>query len=334
MGLAPLGAGGRGVDRRSHQGVLEDDLGLGRGDEPGRLRAFDGAEVLSFGDADPRDQGQIAVGDGGQQQHRTVFRRQVGQPAAEGLGDDGRDRQREVARLIIDPGRVAGQFADRQWIASGEPDQPLPPGTGQRCRRGRRGQGGGGLVVEPGQVQSGQVGGRPRRFGGGPARRQDEDRVGQQPAPDESDGLGGGPVDQVGVVDDEADRALFGGLGDQGQHPGADGEPVDRPAPTQRQRDAEGLGLGFGEPVEVIDERAQQAGESGEREVAFDLAAGDPKQAERGRPPDRVLQQSGLADPRITGDQQGAATTHRGVRQQRVDGALLGPPTYQHVRRV
>ncbi len=184
--------------------------------------------------------------------------------------------------------------------------------------------------VKPGQRPGGQAGLEQRPGLAEPGGGQHEHRVGQQPAAGERQRLGGRPVEQVGVVDDQPERAVLAPPDQQAEHRGPDRQPVRDRAGPQCQRDAEGLRLRRRQPVEVGGGRPEQLGQPTERHVPLGLRAGRPQQRCPGGDRGRVLQQRRLADPGLAGEHEHAAAAEPGAGDDRVDGLPLGVPPDEH----
>ena len=101
--------------------------------------------------------------------------------------------------------------------------------------------------------------------------------IGQQPPGREQHRRAGGPVEQMGVVDQQHDRRLVRVGGEQAQRGRADREPVLRGRRPERQRTGERRGLRRRDAVERAERGAQQLGEPGERDRRLGLDAARPQ---------------------------------------------------------
>jgi hypothetical protein len=326
---APVaGVGGR-VDRRPGQRVRELDPAGPDRHQPGPLGGGQPADVEVERPAGPGHRGQVAVAGGGQQQHPVGVRVEPGGPAGEPGRDPGRHRHRRARGDLAQPLGLGDQRDHRQRVAAGGP-MHLRERGGRDLGAALPGQLAGAGEVEAGQRPGRQAGLGQRPGLAEPGGGQHEHRVGQQPAAGECQRLGRRPVEQVGVVDDQPERAVLAPPDQQAEHRGPDREPVRHGAGPQRQRDAEGLRLRPGQPVEVGHGRPEQLGQPAERHLPLGLGAGRPQQPCPGGDRRGVVQQRRLADPGLAGEHEHAAAAESGTGHDRVDGVPLGVPPDQH----
>ena len=100
----------------------------------------------------------------------------------------------------------------------------------------------------------------------------------------------------------------------------------------ERERAAQGARLDLGDVVEPVEQRRDELGEAGERDVGLGLDAAGPQHAQAGRLADRPAHQRGLADARLAVQQQGAAAARARLLQQPVDPCPLAFASYEHRR--
>jgi hypothetical protein len=160
---------------------------------------------------------------------------------------------------------------------------------------------------------------------GDPAAAQGPDEEGQQVA--------GGPVGPVEVLDDQQQRGQLGQAGQQGQHPVEQLDPLE-PVPGRRGRPGVGGGLGQ-QPAEAGHGRGQGGGHPGlagagaevaegvdeghvrEADVAGLHAAADQHPDPGGLGPGgQLVEQAGLADAGVAGDQPDRRAAALGPLQQ------------------
>jgi hypothetical protein len=136
----------------------------------------------------------------------------------------------------------------------------------------------------------------------------------------------------VGVVDDHGHEHGLGIAGDQAEGRRADGEPVTRVPRRQREGATQRVSLRLGDPVDQVQSRTQQLGESGKRQLALTLAAGRLQYAS-GRPETghSVLQQGGLADSGLADNGQHGGLPQTSPRGQPADPVDLWTPPHEHL---
>jgi len=327
-GAAVARIGGR-VDRGPGQRVGELDPAGPDRHQPGPLGRGQAADVEAEGRAGPGHHGKVAVAGRGDQQHPVRVRVEPGGAAGEPGRDPGRHRHRHARGDLAQPVRLGDQRDHRQRVAAGGPVH-LGERGGRDVAAVRAGQLAGAGEVEPGQRQGRQARLEQRAGLAEPGGGQHEHRVGEQPAAGERQRLRRRPVEQVGVVDEQPERAVLAPPDEQAEHRGADRQPVRDRAGAQCQRDAEGLGLRRRQPVQVGRGRPEQLGQPAERHVPLGLGAGRPQQPCTGRHRPGVRQQRRLADPGLAGEHEHPAVTEPGAGHEGVDGLPLGVPPDEH----
>jgi len=75
----------------------------------------------------------------------------------------------------------------------------------------------------------------------------------------------------VRVVDEDEERRLLGGRGEQAQRGGADGEALARGRARERKRAGERGRLRLRDPLQAAEERPEELREGGEREPGLGL---------------------------------------------------------------
>ncbi len=119
-------------------------------DEAGTLGLGESGEA----EADPSrchvEDGQVAVGGGGKQQHRPCCRGETRRAHGERLGQGHGHRHGCQVRLADEAVDVVGQLEQREWVARGRPVQLVHRVGGHRATRLRRDELPGRRPVEPG----------------------------------------------------------------------------------------------------------------------------------------------------------------------------------------
>jgi hypothetical protein len=229
-----------------------------------------------------------------------------------------------------EPRRVpgAGEFEDGERVAMALRDDLIPDGGVERHREGSLQQGAGVGLAEPPEGQQRQAG--EEVVPGRRTHRADErDPFGEEAPGDEGQGLGGGPVEPLGIVDDAGERPLLRGLGDQADHGQADEEPVRRGTFGEPEDDPQRLPLRRRDLVEVFQERRAQLVQAAVRQLHLRL------DAQRGNDPPapdaagEIGQECTLAHARPAAQQQHARPSAGHVRDDSVEDLALGPPAEQ-----
>ena len=99
------------------------------------------------------------------------------------------------------------------------------------------------------------------------------DRFGQQSPGHEGEGLHGHLIEPLGVVDDAEQRLVGSGGGHQAQHGQPDQESIGSRSARTAERDIQRFALGFGQLIEVIDQRRAQLLQPGEGQFHVGLHA-------------------------------------------------------------
>ena len=234
-----------------------------------------------------------------------------------------RPGQRLAAGELVGAER-ARHLGQREGVAGGGDDEVLGDRVGDAVARLALEQlRGGGVVQAADRLRRDALEGlQHRRPVGAHARRaQQHDALGAEPARDEDQRLARRVVQPVDVVGDHEVGLLLGGGGQQRQHPGRDGEAVERGRRLQRQRAAQRRGLDLRDLPAQVQQRRQQLQQARERDVGLGLVAAraqDPEVAlDRGV--QRTAQQRGLADPGLAVEEQRGALALLGAVQQLFD---------------
>ena len=197
----------------------------------------------------------------------------------------------------------------------------------------------GGSAVESADLELGQV-----RFGyrrGEPcAEREDErDALGVEPARDEAQSFRRWPVEPLGVVHHGQHRTRFGGGRQQSEGRAVDPQRLGLSGRTQRHRRAQGVALRARQPIQAIEERAQQVCQTTEGEVrlGLDRSHGEHLASRSGRLLSHPAHKRALADPRLPAQHEHAADAPSGRVEQLAQGVRLDRParwSHTHVHRV
>lgn len=163
------------------------------------------------------------------------------------------------------------------------------------------------------------------RAGGG----EESDTASRQPPGDEAQDRRTGPVEPGEVVHDDEHRAFGCRSAQQEEHRVADVKLVGHRITAVAQRTAQNPPMCVSQAVEPVVQRQQQLVKTGVGEFGLEADA-DGRQDLGTRPghaPGDLIEQHGLADPRLSGEQQGAARGRSGP-EQRLD--LLELPRTAH----
>ena len=191
-------------------------------------------------------------------------------------------------------------------------------------------QGGRSRGVESLEPQLGQLRAAEHGRLGVAGREDGDDRVGDEPADREQDGLAARRVQPVHVVDDEQKRRLFGVGRQQAERRRPDGEPILRPGRPERERRRERRCLQLRDPVQRSEGRPQQLEEPGERHLRLRLDPARPQDAHSLGSLARVVEQGRLADPRLADEYEDAAAAAAGLFQQSIERLALAITAKQH----
>jgi hypothetical protein len=161
-------------------------------------------------------------------------------------------------------------------------------------------------------------------------RQHDRDRLGEQAAEREAERVRARAVQPVRVVDEHGHRLLLGVRGEQAERRRADREPVAGARRAEGERALERRRLRLRDPVEAGQRRPEQLVQPGERDLRLRRDPAGTQQAHPRRPRRRVLEQRGLADPRLADERQHAAASLARVSEQALQRVLLRVATEEH----
>jgi hypothetical protein len=332
VGGAALRAGGRAVHRRAHQRVIQREHVAVDAQQAGLLDRVEGivTGVEAAGGVPDHGQPGGVIGRG----HQQETLRGLGQPLVpvqkrplDTAGERQLFRQRRPAGQLV-AGQHLAQLAERQRIAAGGDDEPVPHrGVHVPCHIAAE-QLTGRLAAQPAKIKARQLAGVEAGRDAVARGEQQRDPFGLQPAGDEQQRVGRGLVQPVSVVGDHENRALLGGLGEQAEGSEEGEKPValalDLPegrlqrGPLRRRKAARGLA-----------QRPQQPLQRGERQrgLRLDTLGAEHRHAAGRR---RVGQQRRLPAACHTADHEHTAGGTPGSLQQSGDGRPFGIPANQH----
>jgi len=315
------------VDGRAHQRVPEGQRRTILDDEIGKL-----AGRVRFGTSRKERLGAPyrvqppGTARGDQQEQALRGGIALLRPPEEGPLESGGQRKR-----LAGSGRAqgrGGQLADGQRVPAGRPEQLGPVSLGQLVAGGE--QRPGRVPVQAGQRKVDQPGRVQRPPLVGPGGQYQRDRLGVQPPRHERQRGKRRPVRPVRVVDQAQYRPVAGRLGQQRQGRERDQEAVRYRPGGLPEHHTEPARLGFGQPVDPVQYRQQQPVQRGVAEVGLRFDTGRPEHPEPGGALGRVPQQGGLANARLTPQDDAAPLPGPYPGQQRIErGPLLHPPV-QH----
>jgi hypothetical protein len=142
--------------------------------------------------------------------------------------------------------------------------------------------------------------------------------------------LRGDPIQPLRIVDETHQGFRIARVGQQVQDGQADEKAVRRVTGPQTERRPERIALWTWNALQVIKEGRAELVQAGIRELTLGFDAAGPDDAASGRMPGQIVQQGGLADPRLATQDQHLALARPGVRQQLVECVALGASTAQH----
>ncbi len=301
---------------------LEQPGGLGRS---GRLGA----------DREPRarapQQRLVAdgVGRGGEHQPPRVGRQRLepSQEACLDAAEQGHCGNREAAREL---GRreAARQFQQGQRVAARLGQDPLAHALVERAPDDGVQQRAGVVVAQPFDDQLRQPGQLLGRRAGGEDQR---DRLGQQAARDERERLQRRAVEPLRVVDTHNQRPLARHLGEQAEDRQPDQEAILGRTGRQPERDFERIALRRGQVLAAVEQRRAQLVQPRERELHLGVDPGRPRDPERVRALDGVVEQRRLPDARVAAHHENAAAPVTKAGEEAIDRLTLVPASAQHV---
>jgi hypothetical protein len=134
-------------------------------------------------------------------------------------------------------------------------------------------------------------------------------------------------IQPLRIIDDGEERLILGRLRQQAEDGQPDQEPVRGRPGAESESDAKRVVLGLREALDVLEERGTQLLNRRERELHLGL---DPERPGDPKPPsrlDRVLEQCGLADARLSTHHQNPAVPAGRGPQQPIERLALTLPT-------
>ena len=152
-----------------------------------------------------------------------------------------------------------------------------------------------------------------------PDREQQANRFSQQPPSDEPEHLGRGFIQPLGVIDQADQRPRGGILGQQAQHRQAHHEPVRSRPRRQPERHLQRALLRLRQRGQAAQHRRAELVQRRERQLHLGLHAVDLNQPAARGLARAVAHQRGLADPRLTPDDEHRTLTATNTVQQAVE---------------
>ena len=303
-------AGCRLMDGRPDQRMPEPERAVVDRSEAGRHGRRPGVDVHGRSEqrfGRPAQLGEVAVLQRREQEQRSHIGVEGGEPRRERRLEPSRQRQRLRCSGQVEIDRGGRELDQGERIAGRlREDPPLQlvgqGGSVQLEERARRAvvQAGEDEVREPGLVEI-------ARHAGADREEQDH-RLHLQPSREERQHLGRRPVEPMRIVDDEQQRCPRRALGEHAEGRQTDQEGIGRIALGVAKSDVERPALRIRKVVQAIEERKQQPVEPPEGEPRLGLRRR--RRHDRGaslvRPAPSRLEQSRLADSRLTTDHQGA----------------------------
>jgi hypothetical protein len=334
VGGAALGAGGRAVDRRTHQRVIQREHVAVDAQQAGLLDRVEGivTGVEAAGSVPDHGQPGGVVGRGYQQESL----RGPGQPLVpveerpfDTTGERQLLRQRGPAGQLVS-GQHPGQLAERQRIAAGGGDELIPHCGVHVPRRVAAEQLAGSLAAQPAQGEARQLAGVEAGRDAVARGEQQGDPFGLQPAGDEQQRIGRGLVEPVGIVGDHEDRALPGGAVEQAEGSEEGEEPVALALDLTKGRLQRGP-LRRRKAAHALAQRPQQPLQRGERQrgLRLDTLSAEHRHVSGRR--GRVGQQRRLSAAGHAADHECAAGRPTGSLEQGGGGRPFGIPADQHL---
>ncbi len=123
----------------------------------------------------------------------------------------------------------------------------------------------------------------------------------------------------MGVVHHQNHRLIIRVGREEAERGRADGESIERTRRAERERTRERRGLGCRNPIDAGQSRSQQLRQTRERHLGLRLYAAGAQQPHAFGTLHGVLEQRGLADPRLTDQCEHAAAPRAGLGQHAVD---------------
>jgi hypothetical protein len=237
---------------------------------------------------------------------------------------------RDAGQLVVAERRR--QLEQRERVAAALVDEAVADGRRGLDARARREQRGGGLGAEPRQLERRQVGGGEGVHEVLARREQHHDPLGVEAPRDEPQGVRGGLVEPVRVVDEAQHRPSLRELGQQREAAGEDEEPLLPGACDQAERGLQRARLRRRQRIEMAEGGPDQLVEGGEGQLRLRLDAAGCEHVHVGRAVARVREQRGLADPGLAAQDEDAAPRRARRVEQRTDGIPLRVATVEHPR--
>ena len=157
----------------------------------------------------------------------------------------------------------------------------------------------------------------------------ERDRLGRQPAGDETEHLERLAVQMVSVIDHADRRNVVARTSEDRQHPESDERTLGRSARSQAGGDEHRVSLGGWDVVDVASERTREPLHGPERERRLDLVSRDPHQTNVAEARECRLDEGRLADARVAVDEQCAARAVASTHDQRAESfKLVRAPEY------
>ena len=160
-------------------------------------------------------------------------------------------------------------------------------------------------------------------------RKHERDLLRYETTGHKGQGPRGRTIEPLRVVNGTHEWLLLGGFGQQAEDRQTDQESIRRGVggtPNQSERDVERVVLGLRQPPPEVEERQTQLLNRRERELHLRLDPRGPGDPKLGCSLDRVLEQRGLADARLSVHHQHAATPAAYAGQQPVEYLALALP--------
>ncbi len=213
----------------------------------------------------------------------------------------------------------------------GGPQKPLDDVGRDRAIQAGAEQGVGVLRVQAVDLELGQ----PRRIEAtriaGARGHEQRDRLGLEAPRGEDERLGRRRVQPLGVVDAAQHRATVAGLGQQAQQAGGDEKAILDAVEAEAQRAAQSRGLGGGEAIDELQARAHELVHAGEGQLVLGLDADAAQHRHVARAVGGVLEQRGLADPRLAAQHERGTALAACALKERIEGGPLGLTPDEHL---
>ena len=263
---------------------------------------------------------------GGQQQQRLCLCREGPYLAYEAPLQPAPDRQRfgyDRAAGQLALGQLRRQLNQGQGIAAGLGHDSGTDGVVERAFGHRGEQVAGGAVGQPRHAHLGQSFQRHAPLAGFTYGEKESDTVRVHAACDEGKDLRRDLIQPLGVIDNHEQGPLGRDASKQREDRQTDHEPVRHGNVGKAERRAERLALWRREVTQRGQERDKQLVHRGETQLHLGLDPGYPRYLHATRPVHRIVQQHGLADPRLPAqDERPAVALARGADQQ-IERSLL-----------